>query len=240
MKTYKMKINSENYEARVLEYDGLTARVEVNGVDFFVEINNESNNNLPKLYRSKRELPDSPNLKAKIDSGVTAPIPGVILDIKVKPGDEVKSGQTLVILEAMKMESEIHAPCSGTVKEIMVDKNQSVQEGQKLMELEPKESKQMVDYSRRKSDQQTSKSYTAPAPKPVDGKSKIMKSPLPGTILRMVSKEGDSISEDQTVMILEAMKMESEINSDYTGKIKKIFVNVGDSVQEGQNLFEVE
>ena len=67
-----------------------------------------------------------------------------------------------------------------------------------------------------------------------------MKSPLPGTVLKIVAKEGDNVSVDQDVIILEAMKMESEITSDYAGKIKKIFVNNGDSVQEGQDLFEIE
>ena len=57
---------------------------------------------------------------------VEAPMPGTILDIKVKTGDKVKKGQLLVILEAMKMENEIYAPTDGTIVQILVSKGSSV------------------------------------------------------------------------------------------------------------------
>ena len=57
---------------------------------------------------------------------VAAPMPGTVLDIKVKEGDVVKSGQVCVILEAMKMENELPAPCDGTVKSVNVTKGASV------------------------------------------------------------------------------------------------------------------
>lgn len=62
----------------------------------------------------------------------TAPMPGTILDIKVNVGDQVKAGQTVVILEAMKMENEIGAPIDGTVKEIRVQKGATVNPGDVL------------------------------------------------------------------------------------------------------------
>lgn len=57
---------------------------------------------------------------------VTAPMPGTILDVKVTEGQAVKSGDVLVILEAMKMENEILAPCDGTVAGLSVAKGASV------------------------------------------------------------------------------------------------------------------
>ena len=66
---------------------------------------------------------------------VTAPIPGSILDIKVKVGDAVKAGQILCILEAMKMENEISAPCDGTVATIDTTKGSAVDSGAVLMTL---------------------------------------------------------------------------------------------------------
>jgi biotin carboxyl carrier protein len=63
---------------------------------------------------------------------VAAPMPGTILDIKVKAGDAVKAGQVLMILEAMKMENEIMAGCDGTVTSVMVSKGASVQTGDAL------------------------------------------------------------------------------------------------------------
>lgn len=60
---------------------------------------------------------------------VTAPMPGTILDVKVTEGQAVKSGDVLVILEAMKMENEILAPCDGTVAGLSVAKGASVDSG---------------------------------------------------------------------------------------------------------------
>jgi biotin carboxyl carrier protein len=66
---------------------------------------------------------------------VTSPMPGTILDIKVKEGDTVSSGQVLIILEAMKMENEIMAPADGTVTSIQVQKGASVNAGDVLIVL---------------------------------------------------------------------------------------------------------
>lgn len=63
---------------------------------------------------------------------VSAPMPGNILDIKVKTGDAVKAGATLLILEAMKMENEILAPVDGTVRSINVTKGATVNSGDVL------------------------------------------------------------------------------------------------------------
>lgn len=60
---------------------------------------------------------------------VNAPMPGNILDVKVKPGDSVKAGDTLLILEAMKMENEISAPQDGTIASVDVRKGDVVDSG---------------------------------------------------------------------------------------------------------------
>lgn len=64
-----------------------------------------------------------------------APIPGKILDVKVKPGDAVKYGQPVVIMEAMKMETEIVAPADGTVASIHVNNGDTVETGAVLVSL---------------------------------------------------------------------------------------------------------
>ncbi|HUW64719.1 MAG TPA: biotin/lipoyl-containing protein [Spirochaetia bacterium] len=64
---------------------------------------------------------------------VTAPMPGVINSLKVKEGDDVKAGDVLLILEAMKMENEIPAPAAGKVKQVKVSAGQSVNSGDTLV-----------------------------------------------------------------------------------------------------------
>jgi biotin carboxyl carrier protein len=67
---------------------------------------------------------------------IVAPMPGNILDIRVKAGDSVEQGQILLILEAMKMENEILAPRAGKVASIQIAKNTSVDTGEVLLALE--------------------------------------------------------------------------------------------------------
>jgi len=67
---------------------------------------------------------------------VNSPLPGTILDIKVSEGEEVPQGQTLVILEAMKMENEIPSPVSGKISSIKIKKGDSVSTGDLLLTLE--------------------------------------------------------------------------------------------------------
>ena len=66
---------------------------------------------------------------------VTSPMPGTILDIRVAQGDAVKSGQVLIILEAMKMENEIVAPRDGVVNQIVTSKGATVDTGATLIVL---------------------------------------------------------------------------------------------------------
>jgi propionyl-CoA carboxylase alpha chain len=69
--------------------------------------------------------------------GLTAPMPGVVLNVRVAVGDVVTAGQTLVVLEAMKMEHHMDAPFDGTVSEVLVVAGQQVDNGAVLMMIEP-------------------------------------------------------------------------------------------------------
>ena len=66
---------------------------------------------------------------------IDAPMPGNIISVNVKPGQAVKKGDVLLILEAMKMENEIMAPADGTVAAVNVAAGQTVQSGQQLLTL---------------------------------------------------------------------------------------------------------
>ncbi|MBI4722761.1 MAG: biotin/lipoyl-binding protein [Candidatus Stahlbacteria bacterium] len=96
----------------------------VNGEPFCVEIRDE------KLGKIK------PKLKATKIINVTAPMPGLIIQIEVKEGDKVKAGQGLVIVEAMKMQNEIKAQRDGIVKQIAVKKGMTVNSGDMLVVIE--------------------------------------------------------------------------------------------------------
>ena len=67
---------------------------------------------------------------------IHAPMPGLVLDISVQPGQQVQKGETLLILEAMKMENVIKSPGDGTVKAVRVSKGEAVEKGHVLVEIE--------------------------------------------------------------------------------------------------------
>jgi biotin carboxyl carrier protein len=66
---------------------------------------------------------------------IKAPMPGLILDLKVAPGDVVKKGDVVLILEAMKMENSIKSPGDGVVKAVNVSLKQSVEKNQVLIQF---------------------------------------------------------------------------------------------------------
>jgi oxaloacetate decarboxylase alpha subunit len=71
------------------------------------------------------------------------------------------------------------------------------------------------------------------------GPGSIINAPLGGNIFKVITQEGQSLEPDSTVLILEAMKMETEIKSPKAGVVTKIFVKPGDSVKPGDPLFEI-
>jgi len=232
MKRYKMTINGEKYDAKIVSFDAEQATVEVNGNTFVVEFDDDDIVQVPIISRTTREVPGVPQYSSDFaDGNVKAPIPGVIVSIKVKVGDRVEKGNPIVILEAMKMESEIEAPCSGVVEEIVVKEKAPVHEGDILVKLKT-DKPVAAPIERRRTT--TAAPQAAPAPKKSGARSVV--APIPGTIIDVLVKVGDTISEEQAVIILEAMKMESEVSTDFSGKVKKVLVSKGQAVQEGEEL----
>ncbi|MEK9564887.1 MAG: acetyl-CoA carboxylase biotin carboxyl carrier protein subunit, partial [Deltaproteobacteria bacterium] len=81
---------------------------------------------------------------------------------------------------------------------------------------------------------------TQPAPTPTPStSSQVVEAPTPGNILRLEVKVGDQVSENQTLLIMEAMKMESEVKSPTAGKISELHVSTGDTVQAGEPLLTI-
>jgi biotin carboxyl carrier protein len=73
---------------------------------------------------------------AKAERFFKAPMPGLVVTVKVEPGQAVKAGQPMVVVEAMKMENILKATTDGVVKEILVGAGQSVEKGDRLLEFE--------------------------------------------------------------------------------------------------------
>ena len=108
----------------VLESDG---HIVVNDEIYSVEIVDEQ---ISKLIKA------SPERFHKREMAIRAPMPGLIIEVEVKEGDQVKTGQGLLIVEAMKMQNEMNAPSDGVVKKILVEKGQTVNSGDTLIVIE--------------------------------------------------------------------------------------------------------
>ena len=80
------------------------------------------------------------------------------------------------------------------------------------------------------------------APMPISAKpsSKAINAPLPGNVLKISVKAGDTFKEGDVLMVMESMKMENNITSDYAGKVKRILTQEGKSVTAGAKLIEIE
>lgn len=162
MGKYNFRINGHDYQVDVNSVEGGIADVTVNGTDYKVELADAVPAPAQQTVRpapqtvstgapavttasratslaSQATAPAAQTATASAPHGkgevVTAPLPGVILDIKVKVGDAVKAGQTVAVLEAMKMENEIESTASGTVTAVNAGKGDSVLEGAAIITI---------------------------------------------------------------------------------------------------------
>ena len=141
MKNYKLKINGNDYNVDINEVEGQEIKLNVNGEAYVVTVDQEIKQQKPKSAPRPVASPVAPAAGGSVQksnapvagSKVSTPLPGTILDVFVNVGDTVKSGQTVGLLEAMKMENNIEADCEGTVKEVKVRKGDSVLEGDILV-----------------------------------------------------------------------------------------------------------
>lgn len=156
MGKYNFRINGHDYQVDVNSVEGGIADVTVNGTDYKVELADAvpapaqqavrpapqtvstgapavtPQATAPAPQAAQTATSTAPQGKGEV---VTAPLPGVILDIKVKVGDAVKAGQTVAVLEAMKMENEIESTASGTVTAVNAGKGDSVLEGAAIITI---------------------------------------------------------------------------------------------------------
>ena len=132
MKTYNFKIYGNKYAVEVGELEENTIEVNVNGTPYKVELDMELKPK--KVSPVVKVSAAAPAAQAGAPAQKVAP--GTVLDVFVKPGDAVKVGQRMLLLEAMKMENNIDADRDGVVKEVKVSKSDAVMEGQVLVVFE--------------------------------------------------------------------------------------------------------
>jgi biotin carboxyl carrier protein len=163
MKKCEYLINGKPFTVEILSFDGRKADVRVNNVAYSVEVPQGPAAATPAYAPPSSAAPPpapaeppraaapasppaptpaapppaaAPPVQASSENMVVAPMPGIILSIAVKEGDQVNAGDVILVLEAMKMENEIHAPRTGIVKKIHVSEGSEVRAGSELVEIE--------------------------------------------------------------------------------------------------------
>ena len=144
MKEYKYKINGNEYAVCINEACDTAAKVTVNGAEYTVEWEKPVEEKpVVKVQPVAAKPTASPAPAAQPAApapagghSIKTPLPGVIIDVKVNVGDTVTKGQTVVVLEAMKMENNINTDRDGKVAAIQVAKGDTVADGAVLVVLE--------------------------------------------------------------------------------------------------------
>jgi biotin carboxyl carrier protein len=137
MKEYKIKINGNPYEVSVDGAETGNATVLVNGTQYNVDIADQ-NVAAPKPITPRPVVIATPVAAAPKSGGsaMKSPLPGLILEVKLREGDEVKEGQCIMILEAMKMENNIDAHRNGKITRLLKKQGDTVLEGDELFVIE--------------------------------------------------------------------------------------------------------
>ena len=133
MKSFKYTINGNVYKVHINSVVDDIADVEVNGTPYQVKLEKPAKKQMVTLKRPAQAPTTASGDPVVTRPAASTPLPGVILQVKCNVGDTVKRGQTLIILEAMKMENNINADRDGKIIEIKVHKGDSVLEGADLV-----------------------------------------------------------------------------------------------------------
>ena len=185
----------------------------------------------------------APAASAAVTGGtpVTAPVAGTLLRFSVAEGDSVKKGQTVIVLESMKMELEVKAPCDGKIS-FTSQTGSQVSNGQKLA---------VVGGTSAAPAATSAPEPKAEAPKPAAPKAAPapsapaasnggtpVKAPVAGVALRYAVSEGAKVGANDTVLVIESMKMELEIKAGAAGKVH-FLVSTGAQIANGQTVAEI-
>ncbi len=181
----------------------------------------------PKKAVATEEAPKKAAPKAT-GKKITIPMPGKVLQYLVQPGDKVEKGQTVAILEAMKMENSITADTAGYVNTLMAAEGDTLPADAPIMDI--------VDAPAVTETSKAAASAPKAAPKATGKKITI---PMPGKVLQYLVQPGDKVEKNQTVAILEAMKMENSITSDIAGYVNTLMAAEGDTLPADAPIMDI-
>ena len=156
MKKYQYKVKGVDYEVEIAQVEGKIARVNVNGIPFEIEMQKPINAaKHPALASARAQSPvvapvaapaapaaksapqpaAQPAAPAGAGNARKAPLPGTIIDVKVQVGQQVNVGDTVLVLEAMKMQNNIESEYAGQVTSVLVKQGDTVMEGAVLLTI---------------------------------------------------------------------------------------------------------
>ena len=245
MKDFKFKIDGKDFTTSVDEQGNGQLTVTVNGKAYQVELPEHVVAARPTIHPMTAQAaapaahtPAPAPAAAGASAAVTSPLPGTITKVNVAAGQKVKKGEVLLVMEAMKMANDVVAEADGTVQQVCVKEGQSVNQGDVLIQLQAEAA------AAPKAAPAAPKAAPQPAPaaasaqKPAAGASAVT-APLPGTVTKVLVAVGQQVKAGETVLTMEAMKMENNITAETAGTVKAILVQPGAQVQSGDALVEL-
>jgi len=243
MKEFKFKINGKDYEAQVAEQDNGVLAVTLNGSTYAVEVPALAHHAAKPVVHAAAPAAAAPAAASKpaaapaAAGSVTAPLPGTIKQVLISDGQKVKKGDTIITMEAMKMENAITAEADGTVLKVRTSVGASVNQGDVLVDFAAEAAAApAAPAPAPKAEAPKAAPAPAAAPAAAPAGSKNVEAPLPGTIKQVLVAVGQEVAAGETVVVMEAMKMENSITAEFAGKVTAVNVAVGDQVQSGQAM----
>ena len=131
---YSVKIEDQTFTVEIEDINARPVLARVGDQVFEVQPEGGGVTEAPKRAEVKTAaLPAGARSQAMSGSSMLAPLPGTVIEVFVKPGDQIESGQVVLIIEAMKMKNSIRAVRGGTVGQVLVSSGQSVAHKQPLL-----------------------------------------------------------------------------------------------------------
>ena len=145
MNNYQYKVNGKDYNVEIEDIVDNIATVKVNGKTFEVELSQPVKKpvqhkkvqvHAPVATENATPAKETkPQAVAGAGNKIYAPLPGTITEVKVKVGDTVKTGETVLVLEAMKMQNTIEVDCDGKITSVLINNGDTVMEGAVLVTI---------------------------------------------------------------------------------------------------------